>query len=460
MNQLKRLSLIIFSLLSLPAYGGAYWHSLANREASAYQNQLAEGAAFKIYSLDRDAIATTLANTASPAVELPLPDGTLLTFRITETHLLPAAMANKYPELKTYNGVAVGNQHVTAKIDLGPAGLHAMIYDGQHTSFVDPTENFVAGSAYIARYKKDEKIKTIETGCQAIKTNSASDRVVRNRTVNGYQLHTYKIAIACDHQYAQAAVGTATPNKLQTLNKIITTLNRINGVYERELSITMQLVNHEDTLIFVDEATDPFGSNDSNPFGLMTLNQKFCDSLIGTANYDLGHIFSTGAGGLSQIGCVCNATTKAQSVTGNSQPTGDGFDIDYVAHEIGHEFGADHTFNNNVSGSCAGNGNPETAVEPGSGSTLMAYAGICGGDNIQPHSDDYFTTASLLQINTFITSTAGACADNTSTNNKPPALAAFDTAYYIPYLTPFELTAPEAADSVADTHYNLLLGTI
>lgn len=454
MNQLKRLSFIVLSLFSLPVYAGSHWHAVAAREGANTRANLVDNAQYKLYQLDNEALATTLNSATTSIIELPMPDGTMLAFRTTETHLLPAILAGKYPELKTYNGVAVDRSSITAKIDLGPSGFHAMIYNGNNTSFVDPVNDFSANTNYIAKYKKDEKHKEIETGCQAIKAELQTERKYSYRTVNGYQLRTYRIAIACDHQYAQAAVGTATPNKLQTLNKIITSMNRINGVYERELSITMQLVDKEDTLLFINEATDPFGALDSNPFGLMTLNQKYCDSLIGTANYDLGHVFSTGAGGLSQIGCVCNATNKAQSVTGNSQPTGDGFDIDYVAHEIGHEFGADHTFNNKVSGSCVDNANQATAFEPGSGSTLMAYAGICGGDNIQPHSDDYFTVASLLQINTFITNSGGVCANMINTGNKPPTLASYDTSYYIPYQTPFELTAPLAIDSVANSKTN------
>ncbi|PQJ11618.1 hypothetical protein CJD36_007425 [Flavipsychrobacter stenotrophus] len=451
MNQLKRLSFIVLSLFSLPVYAGSTWHAVAAREGANTRAHLVDNAQYKLYQLDNEALVATLNSAATSIIELPMPDGTMRAFRTTETHLLPAILAGKYPELKTYNGVAVDRPSITAKIDLGPSGFHAMIYNGNNTWFVDPVSDFSTNTNYIAKYKKDEKHKEVETGCQAIKAELQKERKYSYRTVNGYQLRTYRIAIACDHQYAQAAVGTETPNKLQTLNKVITSMNRINGVYERELSITMQLVDKEDTLLFINEATDPFGPLDSNPFGLMTLNQKYCDSLIGTTNYDLGHVFSTGAGGLSQIGCVCNVANKAQSVTGNSQPTGDGFDIDYVAHEIGHEFGADHTFNNNVSGSCAGNANPETAVEPGSGSTLMAYAGICGGDNVQLHSDDYFSTASLLQINTFVTTTADVCADKTNSGNKPPALATFDTSYYIPYQTPFELTAPIAIDSAADT---------
>jgi hypothetical protein len=137
---------------------------------------------------------------------------------------------------------------------------------------------------------------------------------------------------------------------------------------------------------------------------------------------------------------------KAQCVTGSETPTGDGFDIDYVVHEMGHACGADHTFNTQA-GSCAGNGVPTQAYEPGSGSTIMAYAGICTPDNIQAHSDDYFHAASLRQIYSYLSTEGDGCAVKSATNNKPAGVASFGGNYTIPSRTPFELEAPATTDS-------------
>lgn len=441
LSAMKSLLLISsLALLSLTVRAGNPW-----RAVTAAKGVNERGG---IYALDVAAIKQQLA--MAETISLPLPNGNYLEFHITETPIIPAALAARYPDIHTYTGTAVNNPFVTAKIDLQESGFHAMVFDGDNTFIINPSTD---KSAYTSHYKKDEQ-REYKPGCDILShTKTLASQSVAAKTTNGVKLRSYRIAIACDHQYAQAATGTETPTKQQALNAIVTTLNRINGVYEREVAVTLKLIDKEDTMIFVEEAGDPFGASNNNGPGLLNLNQQYCDLRVGTDNYDLGHIFSTGGGGVSFVGVVCDAANKAKSVTGNSSPTGDGFDIDYVAHEIGHQFGAEHTFNNNQNGACAGNSTALAAYEPGSGSTIMAYAGICGWDNIQQHSDDYFHAKSLLQLNEFITADGDVCATKTATGNKLPFIENFTSFYYVPYLTPFELTAPEAVDSVA-ARYN------
>ena len=453
MNRLK--IALLLTMLSAVCHAQNTWHAVKGAGTTT-QHQLQADAVYGIYRPEQQALLTPLQQKgANQYITLPTPDGTTRTFRIWSTPILPSTLAARYPDIITYTGVATDNPAVTIKIDNSNDGFHAMIFDGHNTYLVDPTEKTNNG-LYLVHYKKDERKRYRQVDGYKLNLPAAVSHEAA-KIVNGNELRTYRIAIACDHQYAQAAVGTETPTKQQTLNRIITTLNRINGVYERELSITFKLADNEDTIIFISPVGDPFGNNDNSPQVLIDSNQKICDRLIGTANYDIGHIFSTGAGGYSVVGCVCNPATKAQSVTGQPDPTGDGFDIDYVAHEIGHECGALHTFNNGSTGACggtgldSGNANPTNAYEPGSGSTIMAYAGICGTDNLQLHSDDYFHVASLAQISYFMTHEGNSCALKTASGNKPAFIPAFAASYAIPYLTPFELTAPIAIDSVADT---------
>ena len=427
---------------------------------------------FLVYNLDEPELKLQLWNAPDyPAealtITIPMPDGSMKDFRVWQTPMMPEQLSAKYPEIRTFTGEAVGNRSVTAKFDFTVFGFHAMILDGDNTSFIDPYDNYHDGY-YLVHYKKDE-IRSFDERmhCEvkadnnsplagAVEVPKKSSGPVVQKTFNGYTLRTYRIAVSASNQYCQAATGFTTPTIAQALSKMTTTMNRVNGVYNRELSVQMNFCANEDTLIWPTNTgsvngPDPFNSINSNGSSCLGANQTHCTNRIGTANYDLGHVFTTGGGGISSLGVVCNSTQKAKSCTGSPTPVGDGYDIDYVAHEMGHEFGSNHTFNNDSMGSCSGNAVANTAYEPGSGSSIMAYAGICPPDDPQYHSDPYFHASSLLQIQTRLAGSEGTCAVSTSTDNKLVYLPAFSASYIIPYKTPFELIGPAAVDSVADT---------
>ena len=458
-------------LCSLPAMATNFWH-IADAERAPKALQVIHPTKFQVFTVDETSLKLQMWNlTEDPndgiIVTLPLPDGTYRDFKVWQSSMMPEELAARYPEIKTFTGVAVSDQRVTAKLDFTVYGFHAMIFDGDNTCFVDPYDNFHDGF-YMAHYKSDEtrayadrmKCEVMAEDHIALRSgepvNIGHAARTGARTFNGHNLRTYRLALSADHFYCQAATGLASPTIAQSLSKMTTSMNRINGVYNREFSVQMNFCTKEDTLIWPTNTgsingNDPFNTIDANGSACMTANQTQCTNRIGSGNYDLGHVFTTGGGGISSLGVVCNNTQKAKSCTGSSTPVGDGFDIDYVAHEMGHEFGANHTFNNNSDGSCSGNGVSSVAYEPGSGSTIMAYAGICPPDDLQPHSDPYFHIASLMDITTKLNGSENACAVITSTGNKLVYLPTFSANYTIPYKTPFELTAPTAVDSVADT---------
>jgi hypothetical protein len=419
----------------------------------------------QVYSLNTSYLKSVLNNvSADPqqasVVELPMADGSLKRFHIWQTPVLPAALAERYPEIRTFTAVAVGDKNITAKIDMTYSGFHAMVIDGKNMSFVDPYSNGNDGY-YLAYYRHDYgTTKEHRMRCEV--PDSQEDELKQERLsvtgsglpnvqlkTSGATRKTYRLALAATAEYS-AAVGGSSPTKSSVLSAMTTSINRVNGVYERELSVTLQLVSNNDQLIYLANP-DPY-SNGSGP-AMQGENQNNIDAVIGVLNYDIGHVFSTGGGGIAEVGCVCNNTLKARGVTGRSNPVGDPFDLDYVAHEIGHQFGGTHTFNAS-SGSCGGsNIDINSSYEPGSGSTLMAYAGICGAaNNLQGATSVYFHSKSLEQMTDFINSPfeGGLCPATTASGNTPATLPTFTQQYYIPFKTPFELTAPEAVDADHD----------
>jgi hypothetical protein len=384
-------------------------------------------------------------------LEIPMPDGTINKFHIWESTIMEPVLAAKFPSLKTYVGQGIDDSSATIKLDWTSFGFHAMILSPVTGSvFIDP---YIQGNKtlYISYFKSDvsERGTFTEPELKNNKSTFILDRpaqILSGPQCVGPQLLTYRLAVACTGEYAVAATGLSTPSVVQTLSAILTTVNRVDGVYKTELDIHFVLVANEDHIIFTKPSTDPFTGND-DPNILINQSQEIIDDSIGNANYDIGHTFSTGAGGLSSIGVVCQSSLKASSVTGLSNPVGDPFSIDYVAHEIGHEFGAHHPFNSNTSfcGS-AGQQSNTTNDEPGSGSTIMAYAegpigsGLCGSDNLQLHSDPYFNGINFDEITQYAFNGSGnSCPVTTLTGNNAP-IAIAGIAYTIPTSTPFILT--------------------
>lgn len=464
---------LVFVAMTLSGFAGNLWKA-AEQATLPVNLQWQHPQRFIAFRLDEPPLKLALWNTSQDPAEasiiaLPLPDGTFSEFKVWETPIMPRELAAKYPQIKTFTGTAVSDPMVTAKLEYTLYGFSAMIFDGDNTSFVDPYDNYSDG-LYMVHYKRDEQRAFTERmhcefkdpaglpGGEAVELQPVTDgrTTTVQKTVNGHTLRTYRLALACSHQYAQAATGVAAPAIAAVLSKMTVSMNRVNGVYNREFAVQMNFVANEDTLIWPTttgsiNGTDPFDAANSSGATCLGINQTQCTNRIGAANYDLGHVFTTGGGGISGVGIVCNNSQKARSVTGLPSPVGDGFDIDYVAHEMGHEFGSRHTFNNNSDGSCGGNASSNYAYEPSSGSTILAYAGICTPDNVQAHSDAYFHASSLVQIQSKLAGSENVCAAKTSTGNKLVYLPAFTASYKIPYKTPFELIAPTAVDSVADT---------
>ncbi|GAB3838995.1 reprolysin-like metallopeptidase [Hymenobacter jeollabukensis] len=395
----------------------------------------------------RAALATAPAETSPGAapltLALPLPDGTSGRFAVMETAVMAPALAAQFPQIKTYRGVGLDDPTTTVRLDLTPQGFHAQILsDATGTVYIDPaTRGDQQHVLSFFRRDMNRAAAGAVPSCQLQPSpaevatrqqrQAAAGTAQRTLIAVGPTRRTYRLAVAATGEYTTFQGGTVELAQAA----IVTTVNRVVGVYEKEVAVRLQLVGTNNLIIYTNSGTDPY--TNGNPNSMIGQAQTNIDAVIGTANYDIGHVFGTNSGGLAGLGVVCVVGNKGRGVTGSGSPSGDAFDIDYVAHEMGHQFDADHTFNS-PNNACDGNGNSTTAYEPGSGSTIMAYAGICSPDNIQNNSDAYFHSGSFQQIATFVASTG--CGASTATGNTAPTVTAPATRV-LPIGTPFRLTA-------------------
>ncbi|MEP7336907.1 MAG: reprolysin-like metallopeptidase [Acidobacteriota bacterium] len=382
--------------------------------------------------LSRAPMEFTAPLAASPvALAVPGPDGSFVRFRLQESPIMEPALAAKFPEIKTYLGQGIDDPTATLRCDLTPHGFHAMVFSAEGTFFVEPVRSDVR---YYRSYFKQGQEKDWQCFTDQNDVASPTTPLGTPYVLSGATLRTYRLALAATGEYTAFHGGTVA----LALAAMVTSMNRVNGVYEREVGVRMIMVANNNLIVYTNSATDPY--TNSSGSAMLGQNQTNLDSVIGSASYDIGHVFSTGGGGVATLNSVCVNGSKARGVTGSSSPVGDGFDIDYVAHEMGHQFGGRHTFNGTTSNCGGGNRSASAAYEPGSGSTIMAYAGICGAENLQPNSDAYFHVKSLEEILAFIGGTGGNCAVATPTGNITPTVSA-GASFTIPQSTPFTLTA-------------------
>lgn len=401
---------------------------------------------YLVYTLDVQAMRNELQNapmefTAAAnqplLISLPMPDGTFMDFEIVESPVMHPDLAAKYPMIKTYSGRGKTDRSAWVRADFTQWGFHALIRAGENDCYIDPY-SMQNSNDYVVYYRKDfSTSKNFYCSFDDIASNAATQRSLQtiapalNRSI-GTELRKYRLALACTGEYAAYYGGTVSG----ALSGMVTSVNRVTGVYESEVDVRLTLIPNNDTLIFLNASTDPYTNNSGST--MLGQNQTTVTARIGSANFDIGHVFSTGGGGVANLGCICNNSNKARGVTGSGAPINDPFDIDYVAHEMGHQFGANHTFNSTTS-SCSGNRNGSTAYEPGSGVTIMGYAGICGSDDLAAHSIAYFHTKSFDEIVNYTTmATGNNCPVITSTFNNAPTVSAGGT-FNVPVGTAFKL---------------------
>ena len=375
-------------------------------------------------------------------MQFPDENGKMISFLIKESPVMHPDLAKKYPNNKSFIGVGADDNSIKLRFSFNELGLHAMIVTkDRNVQYIDPLSKDKENYRVYAR--KELNIENNDFKCFTKNYETLKKSSLNLKMANDKKLRTYRLALASTGEYSQYHIDVAGAGGLNDAQKkeivlaaMTTAMTRVNAVYENDLAITMQLVPNNDDIIYLDPDTDPYSNDDG--IAMLDENQTTCTSIIGAANYDIGHVFSTGGGGVAGLASACT-NSKARGVTGSPNPTGDNFYFDFVAHEMGHQFGANHTFNG-TTGNCLDNENLPTAVEPGSGSTLMAYAGLCAPQNVQTHSDLYFHIVSIDEIWTNITSGNSTCGIETNlTSNLNVPLVSAGTDFIIPKSTPYIL---------------------
>lgn len=407
------------------------------------------------YKLNSDFLKSKLAATtgktskeSTSEITVPNSNGVLERFKVWESSNFEPELQAKYPEIRAYEGSGLDDKSAKIHFSVSPIGLQTMVFRADKaTEFIE--ENPDDKTQYVLSTSTSGN----NSGRLVCKTiNSFSDKSSTAKTAetasNTKIFKTMRLALSCTAEYTTFFGGT----KAGALAGMNATLTRVNGVFNKDLAVKVVLIANNDAVIYTDTQADPYSNPKEGADGAWNQEvQTTLTNVIGNANYDIGHLFgaSGGGGNAGCIGCVCtNPTTNNPLAKGSAytspsdgRPQGDTFDIDFVAHEMGHQLGANHTFSYDAAERTSVN------VEPGSGSTIMAYAGVTEDYDVQNSSDDYFAYVSISQIQNALANKS--CPVNTAITNNPPTIDAGPN-FTIPISTAFVLTGT-GSDSEGDS---------
>ncbi|MFT4807669.1 MAG: hypothetical protein ACI9LX_000990 [Paraglaciecola sp.] len=425
--------------------------SQAKSEQSKTLRAIADNARYM--HINQTLLSNKFSNLGLPTeISLPVPTGSNIIVKLSPSPILSEDLAKQYPNFMTYQAQQVDQPKNIGRFSISHLGLFGFFRYNNQWMLLSPRYQGETRE-YASYWYKDAptESETVSLTADFLLTDTQREESVlaQKRVSTGDTLRTYKLAISTTGEYGQKFGGT-TENVLAELMNLV---NRINQILLIDLALQFELIDNQD-IIFFDPISDPYTNSDIATD--IEENQVIVDQAIGSQNYDIGHVLGTNGGGLAYVGVVCNNQFKAQGYTGLSNPQGERFYIDLVTHELGHQLGAAHSFNATNSESCAqGQRNNSSAYEPGSGSTIMSYAGICGSQNLQNDSDPYFHSISIQNIRDYVDSFSGQrCGVEASIGNAIPQIQMLQNVYTIPAETPFVLSG-----SATDADNDLLTFT-
>ncbi|HEV7780653.1 MAG TPA: M12 family metallo-peptidase, partial [Chitinophagaceae bacterium] len=453
------LAIMMISVLSSSAQNNFFADAGSNRVVSTTGQRVLFPDQFRTYSVNVIGLKQFLWSlpsennfiynrSAAPVISLPMPNGSIARFKVWESSVQEPGLSAKFPEIRTFAGQGIDDPAATIRFDFNPYfGFSAQILSPQGRVFIDPFARYDVNTcmSYYARdFHSTSPFSCTFDELPANTRNNIQESVNAGPCL-GTQLRTYRLAFTVTGEFAIAVGGGAAG---PTHAAIVTGVNRLTQVYEAELAVRLVLIANNNLIEFLNPATDPWANDGASDLNIITarINTALNGAAGNGAGYDIGHLGCTASdAGVAFLGVVCGSN-KGGGLTGGLNPVGDPYYIDYVAHEMGHQFNGSHTFNSNQCASAGG------SYEPGGGTTIMAYAGICGAaENIQPNSDPIFHAISFDQIGNFISTGGGAgCAVITPTGNTLPVITSTTANNFsIPINTPFVLDAT-ATDADGD----------
>jgi subtilisin-like proprotein convertase family protein len=453
--------LIIFCCVKIHAQSDDLWQKvsantvLSKRGNSDDSNKL-------YYKLNSESLQAKLSSTTSKSsksttaeITIPNASGVLERFQVWESSNFEPELQAKYPEIRAYEGSGLDDKTAKIHFSMAPIGMQTMVLRADKPiEFIEQNPDDKTGYVLFTSTGSLNSTSKLVCGIKDFTSKNNSTKKTAKTNASNKVFKTLRLALSCTGEYTAFFGGT----KAGALAGMNASLTRVNGVFNKDLAVKLILIANNDAVIYTNATTDPYsnakdgttdypGTSDYQVWNIEVQNNL--TSVIGEANYDIGHLFggSGGGGNAGCIGCICsspaavNTIGKGSAYTSPSDgvPQGDTFDIDFVAHELGHQLGGTHTFSYSIEGT-------GTNVEPGSGSTIMGYAGVTDYD-VQSNSDDYFAYASILQIQDNLSTKN--CPVSTALTNNPPTINA-GTDFTIPISTAFVLTGT-GSDPEGDT---------
>ncbi len=377
--------------------------------------------ALKPEILKRELKSLSINKSASKVVYFPDNKGNYIPFKVKEKSILSPKLALKYPDIKSYTGYGLEDTNKRIRFSVSHNGVQSMIVHRDENLAIFMQKAAKGDEKYVV-YTRDANL-SLKDGfvCDTKSEIQNNLESIPFSLIDNQVLRKYRIAVSATGEYTQYHGGTVA----DALAAINATLTRVNEVFETDLGVTLELVPNNDLVIFTDAATDPYNGN------LNSETQNTFTSTIGEGNYDVGHLFHNddNNGNAGFVGAVCVDNKKGSAFSSALIPEGDLYDLDFVSHEMGHQFGANHTWSFESEGTLV-------QAEPASGTTIMGYAGIVQGNNVALNGDDYFHYYSILQITEYLQTTS--CGEQIAITNNPPTISPVGD-FTIPKSTAFVL---------------------